>query len=46
MLDILPLKRYTVSGYSFEVESDFWNWEMARDGLETVQEMLSDLRGG
>ena len=32
--------------YSFEVESDFWNWEMARGGIETVQEMLSDLKGG
>jgi hypothetical protein len=32
--------------YSFEVESDFWNWEMALDGIETVQEMLGDLKGG
>lgn len=32
--------------YSFEVESDFWNWEMARDGIETVQEMLFNLTGG
>jgi len=32
--------------YSFEVESDFWNWEMALDGIETVQEMLSDLKVG
>jgi hypothetical protein len=32
--------------YSFEVESDFWDWEMALDGIETVQEMLADLKGG
>ena len=31
--------------YSFEVESDFWDWEMALDGIETVQEMLTDLKG-
>jgi hypothetical protein len=27
-------------GYSFEVESDFWDWEMALDGIATVQDML------
>ena len=32
-------------GYSFEVESDFWDWEMALDGIETIQEMLADLKG-
>jgi hypothetical protein len=31
--------------YSFEVESDFWDWEMALDGIETIQEMLTDLKG-
>jgi len=31
-------------GYSFEVESDFWDWEMALDGIETVEAMLTDLR--
>jgi hypothetical protein len=30
--------------YAFEVESDFWDWEMAQDGIETVEAMLSDLR--
>ncbi|MBS1249402.1 MAG: hypothetical protein MAG431_00981 [Chloroflexi bacterium] len=30
--------------YSFEVESDFWDWEMALDGIETVETMLADLR--
>lgn len=30
--------------YSFEVESDFWDWEMALDGIETVEAMLTDLR--
>ena len=33
-------------GYYFEVESDFWDWEMALDGIETIQEMLADLKGG
>jgi hypothetical protein len=33
-------------GYSFEVESDSWDWEMALDGIEPVQEMLADLKGG
>ncbi len=31
-------------GYSFDVESDFWNWEMALDGIETVETMLTSLR--
>lgn len=31
-------------GYSFEVESDFWDWEMALDGIETIETMLSNLR--
>jgi hypothetical protein len=31
-------------GYTFEVESDFWDWEMALDGIATVQEMLGALR--
>ena len=26
--------------YSFEVESDFWNWEMALDGIETINRKL------
>lgn len=30
--------------YSFEVESDFWNWEIALDGIETVQNRLKVLR--
>jgi hypothetical protein len=30
--------------YSFQVESDFWDWEMALDGIETVQSMLNTLR--
>lgn len=29
---------------AFEVESDFWDWEMALDGIETVEAMLTDLR--
>lgn len=32
-------------GYSFQVESDFWDWEMALDGIETVQDMLKTLKG-
>lgn len=31
-------------GYTFEVESDFWDWEMAQDGIETLQAMLNELR--
>lgn len=31
-------------GFTFEVESDFWDWEMAQDGIETVQEMLTELQ--
>ena len=27
-------------GYSFEVESDFWDWEMALDGIATFQDMF------
>jgi hypothetical protein len=30
-------------GYSFEVESDFWDWEMALDGIETMKTMMSNL---
>lgn len=30
--------------YSFEAESDFWDWEMALDGIETVETMLDSLR--
>ena len=30
--------------YAFEVESDFWDWEMALDGIETVESMLAELR--
>ena len=32
-------------GYSFEVESDFWDWELARDGIATVQDILASLKG-
>lgn len=31
-------------GHSFEVESDFWDWEMAKDGIETMQEILQELK--
>ncbi len=31
-------------GYSFDVESDFWDWEMALDGIETIETMLANLR--
>lgn len=30
--------------YSFEVESDFWNWEMALDGIETINRKLNVLK--
>jgi len=29
--------------YSFEVESDFWNWEMSLDGIETIERKLKVL---
>jgi len=32
-------------GYSFEVESDSWDWEMALDGIETVETILAELKG-
>ena len=28
-------------GYSFEVESDFWDWELALDGVATIRDMLA-----
>ena len=31
-------------GYAFEVESDFWEWELAEDGIRTLQRQLSELR--
>lgn len=31
-------------GYSFEVESDFWEWEMAQDGIQTIEMKLKELR--
>ena len=30
--------------YSFEVESEFWNWEMALDGIETINRKLKVLK--
>jgi Ribonuclease G/E len=30
--------------YSFEVESDFWDWEMALDGIETIERKLKVLK--
>ena len=32
-------------GYSFEVENDFCDWEMALDGIETMERKLKELRG-
>ena len=31
-------------GYCFEVESDFWEWELAVDGIATIERRLSELR--
>ncbi|MCI0494845.1 hypothetical protein L0Z72_07540 [candidate division KSB1 bacterium] len=31
-------------GYSFEVENDFCDWEMALDGVETVRRKLNKLQ--
>lgn len=32
-------------GYSFEVESDHQDWDLAVDGIHTVQRQLARLRG-
>ncbi|MBI3960323.1 MAG: hypothetical protein HY328_16035 [Chloroflexi bacterium] len=32
-------------GYSFEVESDHQDWDLAVDGIHTVQRQLTRLRG-
>jgi len=31
-------------GYSWEVEKDYQNWEIARDGIETMEEMIDKVR--
>ena len=31
-------------GYSFEAESDFWEWELAVDGIATIERRLTELR--
>src|SRR3990172_8326817 len=31
-------------GYGFEVESDFWEWELAVDGIATIERRLIELR--
>jgi hypothetical protein len=31
-------------GYSFEVESDHQDWDLAVDGIRTMQRRLDDLR--
>jgi len=33
-------------GYTFEVESDSQEWELAIDGLKTVERKLKELSGG
>lgn len=30
--------------YSFEAESDFWDWKMALDGIETIDRKLKVLK--
>ncbi len=32
-------------GYSFEAESDYQDWDLAVDGIETLRRQLADLRG-
>jgi len=32
------------AGYSFEVENDFCDWEMALDGLKTIRRKLNKLQ--
>jgi hypothetical protein len=31
-------------GYTWEVEKDYQNWEIARDGIETMEEMIDKVR--
>lgn len=31
-------------GYPFEAESDFWEWDLAQDGIRTMERQLSELR--
>jgi len=31
-------------GYGFEAESDFWEWELAVDGIATIERRLNELR--
>jgi len=31
-------------GYSWEVEKDYQNWEIARDGIETMEELIDKVR--
>ncbi|CAD6494065.1 MAG: hypothetical protein CHKLHMKO_00614 [Candidatus Argoarchaeum ethanivorans] len=31
-------------GYSWEVEKDYQNWEIARDGIETMEEIIDKVR--
>lgn len=33
-------------GYTFEVESDSQEWELATDGIKTVERKLKELSGG
>ncbi len=33
-------------GYSFEVESDAQEWELAIDGIQTIEKKLKELAGG
>jgi hypothetical protein len=32
-------------GYSFDAESDHQDWDLAADGIQTMQRRLNDLRG-
>jgi len=31
-------------GYTWEVEKDYQNWEITRDGIETMKEMIDPVR--
>ena len=31
-------------GYTWEVEKDYQNWEIARDGIETMEEIIDKVR--
>ena len=42
--EFLDRRTLEQKGHTFEVESDFWEWELAQDGMRTLERQLSELR--